>query len=138
MMIMEKTIWKGRASWFSMLTLGNVILALFTGGLWLIIPAIRILSTEYTVTEERMITIKGILSKSEDQVEWVRLKDISSSQGILGRICGYGNLEIHTGDASKRIHRLNGIPDPGRIKEEIRRAAQEIKTKRGVRLQEEY
>lgn len=121
---------------WTLLTMKNLILGMLTGGIWLIVPVLRIITTEYKITDERMTYKRGIINKKTDPVDWIRLKDISHSQGILGRVLGFGNIEIRSGDISHSLFILSGVPDPEKLSQEIRSSAEAIREKRGVQVRE--
>lgn len=127
---------KIRSSWMSLLSVKNIFLAMITGGIWLVVPVIRILSTEYEVTDQQLLITKGMMSKSMDQVDWIRLKDVRMTQGMAGRILNFGDLVLMSSDQSHSQIQIKDVSDPATLRKKILDAANKEKEKRGVRLQE--
>ena len=68
--------------------------------LWLVVkPFLAWLTTEYTVTNRRLITRTGILSRRGHDIPLVRVNDVAYEHGLLDRMLGCGTLVIS--DASQ-------------------------------------
>lgn len=50
----------------------------------------------WTATESGIIARWGIISRNEKRIQWGRVTDKSITQGLLGRIFNYGNIELET------------------------------------------
>lgn len=133
---MEEIVWEGRTSWFTIISFWNIVLGLFTMGMWLIIPILRILYTKYDITNQRIKLTKGILSRQEHQLDYVRIKDINYRQGLFGRIFNYGDIRIASGDISHPVKLLRGIPNPRILKESIRDHSEARRIERKVSINE--
>lgn len=133
---MEEKVWEGRSSWLTIISFWNIVLGLVTFGFWLIIPILRILYTKYEVSNQRIKLTKGIISRHEHQLDYVRIKDINYRQGIFGRILGYGDVIVSSGDASHPVKMLRGVPNPTVLKELIREHAEARRIERKVSLNE--
>jgi uncharacterized membrane protein YdbT with pleckstrin-like domain len=83
--------------------------------LWLVVlPFLRWLTTTYTVTDRRLITRTGILSRRGHDIPITRINDVAYEHGLLDRILGCGTLVVS--DASERGQvRLPDIPDVERV-----------------------
>lgn len=83
--------------------------------LWLVVgPFLRWLTTTYTVTDRRLITRTGILSRRGHDIPIPRINDVAYEHGIWDRILGCGTLVVS--DASDRGHvRLPDIPHVERV-----------------------
>jgi uncharacterized membrane protein YdbT with pleckstrin-like domain len=83
--------------------------------LWLVGgPFLRWLTTTYTVTNRRLITRTGILSRRGHDIPIPRINDVAYEHGIVDRILGCGTLVIS--DASERGRvRLSDIPQVERV-----------------------
>lgn len=77
---------------------------------WLVVkPFLVWLATTYTLTNRRLITRTGILSRRGHDIPVPRINDVSYEHGILDRILGCGTLVVS--DASERGQvRLPDIP----------------------------
>jgi uncharacterized membrane protein YdbT with pleckstrin-like domain len=79
----------------------NPLMAL--GYLLLIFPLISLLrdvliwsNRKYIVTNRRVIQLSGVLSKNVTDSSLEKVNDVKMSQSFLGRIFGYGDIEILT------------------------------------------
>src|SRR5207247_4956670 len=72
------------------LTLAIVAIAL----LWLIIVWIRWQSIVYTLTDQRIKLETGVFSRSEQIIPIDRIQDCTTRQPPLGRVLGYGRVEV--------------------------------------------
>ena len=73
------------------------------GYLLLIIPLISLLrdvliwrSREYVVTNRRVIQLAGVFNKNITDSSLDKVNDVKMSQSFMGRLLGYGNIEILT------------------------------------------
>ena len=72
-------------------------LALLVIGLgWLAYVYIEWYSQDYLVTNRRVIKVEGILSKRSADSSLEKINDAVLSQSLLGRMLGYGDLDIMT------------------------------------------
>jgi len=101
----------------------NFIAAVATLGIWLIPAIIYWLGWKYTeqgVTNKRVISKKGIIARQTDELTLQAIESIYISQGILGRIFGFGTVTI-TGRGLGNVQ-LRWMQDPMRVKREIENA----------------
>jgi uncharacterized membrane protein YdbT with pleckstrin-like domain len=73
------------------------------GYLLLVIPLISLLrdvliwrSREYVVTNRRVIQLAGVFNKNITDSSLDKVNDVKMSQSFMGRMLGYGNIEILT------------------------------------------
>jgi uncharacterized membrane protein YdbT with pleckstrin-like domain len=77
-------------------------------------PFLRWLTTTYTLTDRRLITRTGILSRRGHDIPIPRVNDVAYEHGLVDRILGCGTLVVS--DASERGQvRLPDIPDVERV-----------------------
>jgi uncharacterized membrane protein YdbT with pleckstrin-like domain len=70
-------------------------LALVGIGLLLAIgPAIRYLSSEFAVTDKRVLAKHGFIERESIETLLSKIEAISVDQGIIGRVFGYGSITI--------------------------------------------
>jgi uncharacterized membrane protein YdbT with pleckstrin-like domain len=68
---------------------------------WLVArPFLRWLSTSFTITNRRLITRTGILTRRGHEIPIARINDVSYEHGLVDRILGCGTLIVS--DASER------------------------------------
>jgi uncharacterized membrane protein YdbT with pleckstrin-like domain len=107
------------------------IMAVFTV-LWsfpMLIVFLEWLSVNYYLTNLRLIEERGIIGKRIMFVPLNKVQDITCKFGILGRIFGFGDLEIESAGTYGKII-FSFIPNPIRKKEEINKAILKFETYR--------
>ena len=86
---LEPSIWRDVFGW-----LGLALLVI--GLLWLAQIYLAWYSQDYLVTNRRVIKVEGILTKRSADSSLEKINDAVLEQGILGRMMGYGDLDIMT------------------------------------------
>ena len=86
---LEPSIWRDVFGW-----LGLALLVI--GLLWLVQIYLAWYSQDYLVTNRRVIKVEGILAKRSADSSLEKINDAVLEQGILGRMLGYGDLDIMT------------------------------------------
>jgi uncharacterized membrane protein YdbT with pleckstrin-like domain len=86
--------------------------------LWGLVKYVDYASSEFAVTNKRVIIKVGVLRRRTVEMLNTKVEAVSVNQGILGRILGYGNIVVTgTGGTNEPF---NGISSPL----EFRRAVQ--------------
>lgn len=101
----------------------NFILGFITLGIWLIPAVIYWLKwkcTEQGVTSKRIIRKHGIIARTTDELRLSAIESVYFSQGILGRIFGFGTVTI-TGRGQGAVV-LSWMVDPMNVKLDIENA----------------
>jgi membrane protein YdbS with pleckstrin-like domain len=62
--------------------------------------SIRARNDEFVVTDRRVLRSVGLLSKEHEQAPIEKIQDITVTQGLIGRLLGYGDVSLET--ASER------------------------------------
>lgn len=75
---------------------------------WVVKPFLVWLTTTYTVTNRRLITRSGILSRRGHDIPLARVSDVSYERGLLDRLLGCGTLLVAV--ASEQRVELHDIP----------------------------
>ena len=92
--------------------LGWIVLGLFVYGLlhfgWM---ALRYINQEYVLTNRRVIQVEGVINKRTTDSSLEKINDAVLSQAFVGRLLGYGDLDILTA-ADEGIERFRMIRDP--------------------------
>jgi uncharacterized membrane protein YdbT with pleckstrin-like domain len=93
------------------------------------------MAAKYEVTEERLIIRRGIISKSIDEIELYRIKDIKIDFSLINQIAGIGRLTIASSDETTRAGDLviAGIDRAQERRETLRRLVDTARQKRNVR-----
>ena len=147
----EELVWQGRPSWRSMLAfylewgffallpvivvsvavkVGNanwpiwvgivltiVLLAIVLGIGWL-----RRLITLYTVTSQRLLIRRGILSRKEQAAHIDRVQNVSTTQNLLQRLLRVGDVDFDTAGSADYDFRFAGVSAPRDLREIIAKA----------------
>jgi membrane protein YdbS with pleckstrin-like domain len=66
---------------------------------------------QYAITSYRILQVEGIINKKTFDSSLEKVNDIQMTQGLFGRLFGYGNIDIITG-SDVGINHLHGIAEP--------------------------
>lgn len=92
----------------------------------------------YTLTNQRLIIEKlGVASSNKQEINLIRINDVSYKQGLKGKVLGIGNVTIHSTDPSTPEIIIKQIKEPERIKESIRTAALKAKENSNVQYRQD-
>ena len=129
----EETLFDGNPALVP--SLGALVLAIFTLGLWLIPLWWSSRGRHYRLTTKRVVVETGILNKRLEQVDLYRVSDYTVLRPISQRVMGTGNLVLRTLDHSSPTVAVSNIKtDVVALYERIRAATEIEKRKRGVRV----
>ncbi len=103
--------------WIGWTCLALITLAWFYAG---IRTALGMLNHHYRLTTQRLFVSRGILSKTIDQTEIIRIDDVRITKSLLNRLCGLGSIEVMSTDPSDRQTILQGVPAPDHVADLIR------------------
>jgi uncharacterized membrane protein YdbT with pleckstrin-like domain len=93
------------------------------------------MAAKYEITEERLIIRRGILSKSIDEIELYRVKDVRIDFSLINQLAGIGRICVASSDettrggdlvmrdierAQERRETLRGLVDTARQKRRVR------------------
>ena len=147
----EGLIWSGRPSWRSMLAfylkwgglalvpLVAVALAVGVGNadwsVWigvavsavllvivLLVGWITRIETLYTVTDQRILIRKGILSRREKSAHIDRVQNVTTTQSVLDRILQVGDVDFDTAGTDDYEFKFAGVDSPRNLRELIAKA----------------
>ena len=79
-------------------------------------------STDYVVTTDRLVCMKGIVSKHISSIPLERVVTIDVNQGLLQRLCGCGDVIIDPSPQRDRLT-LESVQHPAKVTEGIDRLA---------------
>jgi uncharacterized membrane protein YdbT with pleckstrin-like domain len=96
------------------LSLGVIALAL----LWLIVVWISWRSITYTLSDQRITIERGVFSRQEKIIPIDRVQDCTTRQSLIGRIFGYGRVEVDAAGA-QGAEILEYLPKPGAFRDEV-------------------
>ena len=96
-----------------------VVLAVFALALWTsVIPYLRWRNRTYTITNHRLITRAGILSKTGKDLPLMRVNDVSYQRSLLDRMLGCGTVNVATAAEDGTVV-LHDVPDAQHVHTEI-------------------
>lgn len=104
-----------------------VILIVGLRALWIVVSHVH--GTRYRLTTQRLFVHKGILSRTTDQVELIRVDDVRVHQRLPDRIFRIGSVEVLSTDVSESNLKIVGIRDPDRVAEHIREHMRALRKK---------
>jgi uncharacterized membrane protein YdbT with pleckstrin-like domain len=92
-------------------------------GTALVIGWIKLRSTTYTVTNQRVLIEQGVVTKTVDEIDLRYVDDSLFQQGLVDRILGIGNVTLISSDKTTPRYVLRSISDPRGVRELIRAQA---------------
>jgi len=81
-------------------------------------PTLRWLSSTYTVTDRRIITRAGFLTKTGREIPLRRVSGVSFEQGPLDRIVGCGSLFVES-SAETAVVVFRDVPNVSRVQQSL-------------------
>lgn len=115
---------------------GTLLLCLVGVGLLIVLwKWFENLATTYEVTEDRLILHKGIFSKSIDEIELYRVKDVRIDFTIINQIADIGTITITSSDETTRDAPLviRDVAKARARRERLRELVNNARRLRGVR-----
>jgi uncharacterized membrane protein YdbT with pleckstrin-like domain len=94
-----------------------------------IAPALRYFSSEFIVTDKRVLARLGILDRRSLETLLAKIEAIGVEQDLTGRMLGYGTVTITgTGGTQERLER---IADPLEFRRQVQGQIVELEARRG-------
>ena len=91
-----------------------------------LIVMLRLQSTIYTITNQRVMIERGMLSKSLNEIDLRYIDDTQFFQSFSERLLGIGNVTLISSDKAFPTTALLGIADPRNVRELIRARAYQV------------
>lgn len=78
---------------------------------------VRLNTTTYTITSQRIMVKTGLIGKNVEEIELLRVRDLSVAQSIMDRMLGIGTLTVFSDDASapQLLFRKSMMPKPSKM-----------------------
>jgi len=86
--------------------------------LWFIVVWIRWQAIAYTLTDQRIKIEAGVFSRAEKIIPIDRVQDCTTRISLLGRMLGYGRVEIDAAGA-QGAEILAHLPNPGAFRDQV-------------------
>ena len=104
----------------------------------LLVPVFRIVwgfiswrMNVYALTNRRVVEVTGVINKTVSDSSLEKLTDVVLRQSILGRMLGFGDIEVLTAAASAGINNLKQIRKPMEFKQAMVNAKEELEREFG-------
>jgi uncharacterized membrane protein YdbT with pleckstrin-like domain len=105
-------------------------------GIGALISYLKVSTTKYVLTNERLRVTTGILSTVTEDLELRRVRDSIILRPFWARMAGLGDVQILSADASTPRATLHAIKDPDGVQTKIRANVQTQWSRFGVRQME--
>ncbi|MFH0940017.1 MAG: PH domain-containing protein [Planctomycetota bacterium] len=93
---------------------------------------ISLKTMRYTITHRLIEREQGVIFKRVDSLDLGRVKDVKLMQSLFDRLVNIGAIIIYTSDKTDPILRIEAIPNPRPVYEQLRDAVIEIGRNRGI------
>jgi uncharacterized membrane protein YdbT with pleckstrin-like domain len=94
---------------------------------------LRIKSTCYVLTSQRLKIITGIVDRKEVEIELFRLRDLSLEQNFLQRMVNVGTVEALSSDKDAPAVYLKWVNNPDAVKDQLRTYIMQARHASGTR-----
>lgn len=89
---------------------------------------------QYVITTHRVVQVMGVINKSVIDSSLEKVNDVKMVQSFLGRLFGYGDIEIMTA-SELGINRFTRIGDPVRFKTTMLNAKEQLEGGRAAAVE---
>jgi uncharacterized membrane protein YdbT with pleckstrin-like domain len=96
---------------------------------WVAIPVIRWATSQYVITNRRVIVRTGIIARQGRDMPLQRINDVHFDYGIIDRMLGCGDLVIESASEGGQMH-IKMVPDVETIQREVFRLHEEDDSRR--------
>lgn len=96
----------------------------FAYGLYYLVHGIAL---EVAVTSDRFVKKTGLIAITTEEVSLDKIEEVNVSESVLGRIFGYGNVDVHGTGAGAILVKMVG--NPIALRREIQTAREQIKSR---------
>jgi len=103
-----------------------IVIVVLWQGVAFVIALLRLQSTKYTITNQRVMFEQGIFSKSLSEIDLRSVDDTQFFQDFIDRLLGIGNVTLVSSDKALPTTMLHGILDPRSVRELIRARAYQV------------
>jgi uncharacterized membrane protein YdbT with pleckstrin-like domain len=135
----ERIVYRARLHWTIFLT--SIVVVLLGIALWIFLravepgyayaglglagiglllaigPAIRYITSEFAVTDKRVLGKVGFIERESDETLLSKVEAIAVDQGVIGRMLGFGTLTITGTGGTQEV--FSGISDPLHFRRQI-------------------
>jgi membrane protein YdbS with pleckstrin-like domain len=95
-------------------------------------PAIRYITSEFAVTDKRVLGKVGFIERESDETLLSKVEAIAVDQGVLGRVLGFGTVTITGTGGTQEV--FSGIAEPLEFRRQIQSQIIAQEERRGAQL----
>jgi uncharacterized membrane protein YdbT with pleckstrin-like domain len=92
--------------------------------LWVVVPVVRWATTQYVITNRRVIVRSGVVARQGRDMPLARVNDVHFSYGVVDRLLGCGTLVVESAGESGQLS-IRAVPDVELIQREVFRLHEE-------------
>lgn len=92
----------------------------------------RRLGIHYRLTTQRLFIERGLLKRTIDRIELIRINDITCEQGIFERMLGIGSIHIRSTDQTEPDFWMLGVEKARDVTSELDQARRAEQVRRGA------
>lgn len=132
----EKILWEGKPSQWTNFGYYIFCAILSVVGIGLLMAIWRYIQTNchsYEVTDQRIIEKSGVFSRTTDELELYRVRDVRQEQPFFLRLVGLSNILLATSDRTHGTVIMRGVPKGESLRKKIRIAVEARRDKKRVR-----
>ena len=119
----ESVRYEAHFHWADKLT-ALILCPVLIGVFWIV----SMWSTEMAVTNRRLMYKRGLIARKTEEIGLHRIEEVNLRQGIMGRILGYGKIQVQGMGGGDII--LPSIGSPMRFKRELQEAQAQAERRR--------
>lgn len=97
------------------IVLGIAVVLLF---MWVLAPLVRWATTQYVITNRRLIVRSGIVARQGRDMPLIRVNDVHFAYSVIDRILGCGTLIVESAGESGQLV-IKAVPDVEMIQREV-------------------
>lgn len=94
-------------------------------------------TTSYKITSQRIMVKTGLIGKNVEEIELLRVRDLSVAQSIMQRMLGIGTLTVFSDDTSSPQLLFKKIRDAQTVKDVLRKAVRDEKIANNISYREQ-
>jgi membrane protein YdbS with pleckstrin-like domain len=122
------------AAWVFKHTLPTIVSAVMVvvGLLMFLVPALRVKTIRYRITNYRIDYERGLLARNIDTLELWHVEDLHFHQSLLGRLLNVGSIIVTSRDETLPKLELHGLPNSRPLYETLKQRVIAVKRQQGV------
>lgn len=120
--------WSSRQAWDPKIGWGAALLVLGPMVYLAMEILARKMAVRYSLTSRRLFVEEGFLLRRLQETDLLRVDDVVVVQSLPQRLADVGDVVLYSSDATTPRVRLMGVEKPIRLKETIRKRAEQLRT----------